>query len=78
MADARRNMRNAKEAIEWNLGKLREMTSNKLPERLRAMMLAQSEAFTATVQGKTSTCARMPRKPSTSSLKRKCAWSSPA
>ncbi len=53
VADARRNMRTAKEAIEWNRGKLREMTANKLPERLRAMMLAQSDAFTATVQGKT-------------------------
>lgn len=52
VADARRNMRNAKEAIEWNRGMLRQMTANELPQRLRAMMLAQSENFTATVQGK--------------------------
>ncbi|VUZ27564.1 Uncharacterised protein [uncultured Comamonas sp.] len=53
VADARRNMRNAKEAIEWNRGVLRQMQANNLPQRLRTMMLAQSETFTATVQGKT-------------------------
>lgn len=53
VADARRNMRNTKEAIEWNRGMLRQMQANNLPQRLRAMMLAQSENFTATVQGKT-------------------------
>lgn len=52
VADARRNMRNAKEAIEWNRGVLQKMTANGLPQRLRAMMQAQSEGFVATVQGK--------------------------
>ncbi|KZK31995.1 hypothetical protein A4F85_04570 [Delftia sp. GW456-R20] len=51
VADARRNMRNAEEAIQWNRGMLRQMRANDLPQRLRAMMQAQSENFTATVQG---------------------------
>lgn len=51
IADARRNIRNTKEAIEWNRGELRKMKANDLPQRLRSMMQAQSESFSATVQG---------------------------
>lgn len=51
IADARRNVRNTKEAIEWNRGELRKMKANDLPQRLRSMMQAQSESFSATVRG---------------------------
>ncbi|MEG3064087.1 MAG: PLxRFG domain-containing protein, partial [Comamonas sp.] len=51
VADARRTLRGTREAIEWNRGKLKEMTANNLLQRLRDMVAAQSDDFRMSVRG---------------------------